>query len=276
MEPISPSSWATNVLYEVRSEKIRRGSPILVPYSELHNYSGFRSLYGYGPEAQEQIGALNSTADLSGMPVYSDLLLVDFDAKPQEGHSMAEALHLYDWVLFDSGGRSLHLHIRIEPMYGGNVPAIQKAWMAENFPEADLSIYRTAGIYRMAGTYHSGGRIKRVLRMNETGNALKLIVTPRDEYAGQNFETTGDADHELQLFLLVGREVPSGHTGRNYHAYKIAKVCKHLGMGPVEAEWFVACWNESRCLPPLPVTNIRATVKSAYRETHNGNTQRSS
>jgi hypothetical protein len=262
-------SNAINYLYEVRSSKVRREKIQLVHYSELGEYQGFRSLYGYTPETAMQIVESNSTAGLTGAPVYSDLLLVDFDDKPELGHKMADELREYDWVKFNSGGRSIHLHVRIAPMFGPLVPALQKEWMAQHFPEADLSIYRTSGIYRLPGTRHeSTGRCKKVLETNITGKSLELKVTLPEKKVV--FSAVEDQDLELMLFQLLGKEVNAGTTGRNYHVFKIAKVANKLGIPPQSAEHLVRSWNSQRCFPPLPTSSIDNTIKSAYREVNYG------
>jgi hypothetical protein len=201
-------------------------------------------------------------------PVYSDLLLVDFDDQPEAAHAMAEALREYDWVKFDSGGRSIHLHVRIEPMLGPWVPALQKAYMEQNFPKADLSIYRTSGIYRMAGTYHEKypGRRKEIIETNITGKSLILnVAIPEPTVA---LPPKDDEDLQDLLGNLLGMQIGKGTTGRNYHAFKIAKVANRLGLDSGSTERLVDIWNSTLCNPPLDENSIRAAIKSAYRSYH--------
>lgn len=254
-------------VYEVRKTKIRKERVILVPYEDLPNYQGFRSMYGYPANIAQHILAEGNTAGLSGVEVYSDLLLVDFDDKPELGHQMAEELRAYDWVKFDSGGRSIHLHVRINPMLGADVPYMQKEWMRKHFPGADLSIYKTAGIYRLAGTYHESnpGHCKEVIETNFTGKSLEIEQIERPiPLASRDY--IPNEDLEGMLMHLMGRSVHQGTTGRNYHAFKISKVCKHLGLDPREAADFVGRWNRNCCVPPLPASGLEATIRSAYRE----------
>lgn len=255
-------------LYEVRGTKVRNGKVILVPYSDLHLYTGFRSVYGYGEEAIKHIKDTGSTAGLISAPVYSDLLLVDFDDQPEAAHAMAESLKEYDFVKFDSGGRSIHLHVRITPMVGPDVPSIQKEWVRKYYPLADLSIYRTSGMYRMAGTYHekNAGRFKKVIDTNFTGKSLYIdkVEIPAPKYIDR--ERLSDEERELQLMFLLSKEIKQGTTGRNLHVFKISKVCMELGMNINEAVDLVASWNNERCYPSLSPSSIIPTVKSAYRE----------
>ncbi len=223
-------------------------------------------MYGYGPEAVEHIQATGSTANMEDLPVYSNLLLVDFDDKPESGHAMAEALREYDWVKFDSGGRSIHLHVRIDEMYGAWVPRVQKAWMKKHFPDADMSIYRTSGIYRLAGTYHENnpGHMKRAIETNFTGKALTIdtsIPVAPVAYLRQE-----NADLEDMLLGLLNMEIEKGTTGRNYHAYKICKVASKLGLCEQETVELVLSWNARKCNPPLTLANIESTIISAYRK----------
>lgn len=258
----------TEYLYEVRGTKIRQGKVKLIPYSELEYHRGFRSVYGYGQEAIEHIKATGGTAGLIGAPVYSDLLLVDFDDQPEAAHAMAESLRVYDWVKFDSGGRSIHLHIRITSMYGTDVPNIQKEWMRKNYPLADLSIYRTSGMYRMAGAYHENnpGKFKKVIETNFTGKSLVIekVEIPAPVYVDRSRLT--DEEREMQLMFLLSKVVDKGTTGRNLHVFKISKSCFDLGMTIDEAANLILSWNTQRCNPPLPHSSIIPTLKSAYKD----------
>ena len=254
-------------LYEVRTTKIRKAAIQLVPYSELSNYQGFRSMYGYTQETADLIMETKSTAGLDGAPVYSDLLLVDFDNNEDAAHAMADELRAYDWVKFDSGGRSIHLHIRINPMFGANVPHIQKLWMFQNFPKADLSIYKTAGIYRLANTIHekNPGRAKKVLETNLVGNALELKL--KDDIMPEPKKYTFIENSELTNILecLISIEVKEGTVGRNTHVFKIGRVCNELGLSPYDAIKLSTIWNEKMCIPSLPEASLISAIKSAYR-----------
>ncbi len=261
----------TEYLYEVRGTKIRQGKVVLIPYSKLEYYTGFRSVYGYGEEAVEHIKSTGGTAGLIGAPVFSNLLLVDFDDQPEAANTMAESLRNYDWVKFDSGGRSIHLHIRITDMYGADVPSIQKEWVRKNYPLADLSIYRANGMYRMAGTYHENnpGRFKKIIETNFTGKSLIIdkVELPAPVYIDR--ERLTDEEREIQLLFLLAKTIDKGTTGRNLHVFKISKACFDLGMNINDTANLIASWNETRCNPPLPNSSIIPTLKSAYREVAN-------
>jgi hypothetical protein len=181
---------------------------------------------------------------------------------------MAEDLRAYNWDMFDSGGRSIHLHIQLHPMFGPDVPRMQKAWMKKNYPRADLSIYRTAGIYRLTGTYHekNAGHSKTLLESNRPGEALKLQVelpAPPPPSAYENHDT----ELEDALLYLMGRNVSSGTSGRNYHVFKMGRVCERMGMDIGSAFEYAARWNSQRCLPPLGPSSVISTIESAYKGT---------
>ncbi len=251
------------VVYEVRNRLMRSGPPVLVPYEELSQYTGFRSVYGYGPEAAGQIREQGHTANLTGLPVYSHMLLVDFDDQPEAGYAMANALKDYDWVLFDSGGRSLHLHVLIEPMEGSDVPQLQKQWMRERFHKADMSIYKTAGIYRLPGTQHEAtGRMKHVIKYNEPGKLLKIEATLPE---APKVTFSSDEDLDTMLMRLMDTDISKGTVGRNNHIYKIARVGQRLGLAMEDSFKMAMQWNQDKCYPALERSGIEATVRSAYR-----------
>jgi hypothetical protein len=254
-------------LYEFRATKRRLEAVRLLPLDELRDRRGFRSLYGYGPEAVEHIRTTQSTSDMAGLPVASNVLFVDFDDRPDDAHRMADELRAYDWVKFDSGGRSIHLHIRIDSMYGGEVPQIQKTWMKEHFPTADMSIYRTSGIYRLTGTFHESnpGHCKHVIEVNQPDKALKIEVDRAKLPVWTPVVDKPDEELNEILMLLVTTYVDKGTTGRNYHAFKICKVCAKLGLNSYETIKIIERWNKQFCNPPLQAGSIESTIISVYR-----------
>ncbi len=249
----------TEYKYEIRYHKRRFGAPILVPYSEVSNYTGFRSSYGYPPEVADKIANSFSTAGLGAVEVYSSSLLVDFDDCPEAALAMADMLSAYQYVLFDSGGRSLHLHIAIEPMLGTHVPHWQKMFVKSIAPQADLSIYKHTGIFRLPGTHHSNGRVKHALKFNA---GAKLSI-PEPAIPMPSPQQDLDEDQDLVLMWLLDADGVEGE--RNKHVFQLARTCAKLGMPRHEAEELIAGWNQRKCHPPLQGMEMGLTINSGYR-----------
>ena len=252
-------------LVEVRSTVRRAGRPRLIPIEDVWRHRGFRSVYGYGQEAAEQIEESRSSKGLRGLDVYSDWLFTDFDGtdpKPLLSHLDSE------WIayeVYDSGNRSVHVHIVIEPMFGAWVPAAQKTWIRQHAPGADLSFYHPAGQYRLPGTYHAkgNGRCKELVR-TQAGKAL-VIAPPRDRPLVVPREATpADAKEQVLALAMTKRGVGQ----RSPHIWLIAKSAAELGMSVAETHEIVNWWNKRFCEPPQDARTIERQINEGYRQTY--------
>ena len=80
------------------------------------------------------------------MELYTETLYVDFDYQMEAAKDFALKMGKYNYSMWDSGNRSYHFHVAIEPMLGISTPIIQRNWMRKNFPGAASSIYITSGV----------------------------------------------------------------------------------------------------------------------------------
>lgn len=255
------------ILYEHRGSKQRMNHEVrLVDREELENLVGYRSLYGFSPEAVEQIRQNKGTYNLNGFEFYSDELLVDFDNAPEAAEKMEDDLRGYSYTKYDSGGRSIHFHIPIEPMHSAAVPLIQRQWMKHFYPEADESIYKTSGMFRLDGTYHekNPGKRKRLLDAR-LGDMLVLGPVPGMEIPIPIW--SGEAgDPEMLSKNLDKLLLQEGKPGsRNQHTFKIAATCRDLGEPYQYTIELAKQWNRLMCSPPLSSVEVETTVYSAYR-----------
>jgi hypothetical protein len=257
------------IYYEHRPTKIRQGPPRLVTREELDQRRGFRSVYGWPTEAADHVRTTGSSAGLKWFPVYSDELLLDFDDRPHDANVaitlMAEYGYAFSW--WESGGRSVHLHIKIEPMLGSNVPASQKQFVAATFPGADLAFYHAAGMYRLPGTAHekNPGHYKRMVEeFRGRPLAIPLINQPLFRPSASGGSQRDPADLDAILTHMLFKTVHEGE-GRNKHAYNMAKLLKDLGHDYARALDVVEGWSGDFAVPPISRTELEATVRSAYR-----------
>lgn len=251
------------ILYEYRRQ-VRRGSqPVsLITKDSLLSERGFRSIYGFDEDACEYIRNENTTAGLAGHNFYSDDLLVDFDNAWAAAEAFAEDMAPYSYTMWDTGGRSIHFHVDIEPMYGPEVPAVQRAWMKELYPEADTGIYKSSGIYRLPGTYHhrAVGARKALLEENRgdklyIGDVRRPVDVQRAVYSG---------GHELEDALNHMLMLPAGEGGRNNRLFNIVRLCKLCGEDLEATKRLCAGWNAQFCSPPLPHQELMQTVLSGF------------
>lgn len=245
---------------EIRSTVRRSGKPKLVPLADLDKYTGFRSVYAYTAEVAEEILADGGTKFMRGTPVYSDVLLMDFDDHdPTEFRELliSNNIAFEEW---DSGNRSVHFHVPIVPMYGPNVPNSQRAWVKKHAPTADISFYHPAGQYRLPRTYHAknAGKCKSLVA-EYPGDLLQI-----DEIVPSSipkFAATEGCEEDFFANLLVRQE--SGH--RRPHIWLLATMAAESG---VEFDTAVECirwWNDKFCSPPHDDSVILSQTESAYR-----------
>lgn len=244
---------------EIRATVRRVGRPKLVPLADVGNYRGFRSAFAFDRETVEDITEAGSTAGLARRAVFADTLFMDFD-----GHDPADfrawlagsGLAHEEW---HSGGRSIHFHVALEPVFDAWVPAACKAWVKERAPTADVSFYHPAGMYRLPGTYHAKypGKYKKLLnscpgRRLALGAASAPVRAPVPRSA-----------NEAEFYLLLTQRVRQGR--RRPHLWLLATTGLELGM-PFDvvlehAHW----WNREFCDPPHAEHVVQQQCESAHR-----------
>jgi hypothetical protein len=261
-----------NVYYEVRSTSKRVIYPPQL-VTDVTGCTGFQSVYGYPDDTADVIRQQSGTFGLDGLSLYSDVLFLDFDNKPDSViDAVAQQLSPYYYCQYNTGGRGYHFHVAIVPMLGPDIWQHQKTWVRKNFPAADLSLYKTSGVIRRPGTFHSKhpGQFKHLVREN-SGDILNIPVSETTvrpmfhmEYCPEDPEYIREKTEILDNLLF--KTVSEGTVGRNGHVFKIACVCRELGKSPGQAIAILEAWNTGYCQPPLKLTGLINTIQSAYRE----------
>lgn len=254
-----------NMLIEIRSMTYRVGSPKLVPYKDRYNYKGFTSMYGYSPEIANHIKNTNSTKGIGKFPVYSDTLFLDFDNNEAAANEFRDKLmdNNYSFTRYHSGGRSIHFHIPIVPMYSINTPKAQKEWVEKFIDGADLSIYRHGGIYRLPGTYHvnNPGHYKKELD-GFMGNLLEIgLPVPKPVVMSSKGEDNPEFYYSIFGKLL---HMSIGEGGRNPHMYKMGMAARSAGIEHIEALKLINMWNTDNCNPPKEEWEVAKLVDWIY------------
>jgi len=244
---------------EVRAWKARCGSPRFVALAALDRYVGFRSVYAFDADKVETIKKARSTANLQGVPVYADQLLLDFD----DVDPSSLLLFLYDegiaHTVYNSGGRSTHVHINTEAMYGEHVPRSHKRWVEAHAPTADTAFYHPAGMYRLANTLHERtGLRKEVIREHQ---GKRLLIPAVASPAPPTAAVTGERSDELYPLLLRTKHDGGG---RKSYAWSLAKIAHRNGMSREEAHAAITWWNERNCKPSLEREIIEGKVSDVY------------
>lgn len=253
---------------EIRPSVTRTGAPKLVSYGAKYQHVGFTSVYGYPLEAQKHIESTSSTRGLSKFAVYSDTLYVDFDNEEEaaENLEMYLLVHGYAFERYHSGGRSIHFHIPIVPMYGINVPHSQKLWIERYAPKADVSIYRHTGLYRLPGTYHvkNPGNKKRMEVAHNGPTKLKIENVPRGVTVQEEEEVQNPEFFYNVLGKLLHRRMDQG--GRHKHAFKIAMAGKAAQLPRDRVESLLRMWNNTNCFPSKEDWEITKLMRWVYND----------
>ena len=182
----------SDVLFEARPAKVRSGLPLYFSFEQLENQRGFQSQFAVTRQ-QAVLNQLNGDTSGASYPVYCDIILVDFDGCPDDAQLFRTGLEA-DNIAFieaNSGGRSVHFHIPIDPIFGVSVPSSVKQWVANRSSKADLSVYHTNGMFRLFGTRHEKtGRIKEPTHRSKGKRASVKLLDVRDDWNDFNGDVT--------------------------------------------------------------------------------------
>jgi hypothetical protein len=250
----------TNYWVEIRSGVQRSGAPRLVPLAEVGQHTGFRSVVSYDDAVAQLIRERGGTYDLRGQPVYADTLFMDWD-----GHKPTEFL---DWLagsglahsIWDSGNRSVHVHIPLVPIYGPWVCAAMKEWTKRHAPTADTSFLHPGGQYRLPGTYHKRAPGRRKELVAEQGGS-PLALQPCQKVEIQSTYWDGGSREKFYTALLS----PKGEGHRQPYAWYLATLAAEAGMDFDEAVEKLTWWGLRMCSPPHDPDTMRRQCESAFR-----------
>lgn len=210
-------------LWEYRSDVMRKGPPTYVPYHELDGLSGFQSVFGIPVEHALSNVERGSVAH-GVYPVWCDTLLVDFDDCPYRAEAFKELLEGFGvgYLEFNSGNRSEHFHVPLNPVWGIHVPLSVKTWVEKYAEGADTSFYHFNGQFRLAGTKHKKtGRCK-VLTNFKKGCRLEIPLISADN----RIKEYSEGDESLALCLervIQNLYVPPTVGNRHIQLWSIAQ-----------------------------------------------------
>ncbi len=249
---------------EIRPTVKRIGPPVFVPINKIYEYQGFRSIFGIKDLAAAKCKQEGSTAGLTDDDLYCDTLFLDFD-NDTAAEDKARDILLSKKVKFSeytTGGRGRHFHVPIRVLTTGPITSNIKGFVRDNFPGADLSIYKTSGIIRLPGTFHE----------KHPGNKKELVKTVRGslleieqteiEYPMPKVVRESEEDPNEALFSALFRPIQEG--GRNTKLFILGCLAKESGLQFDEALNMALKYNMTQVWPPLPESEILATIRSSF------------
>lgn len=165
-------------IYHILSDSLYYPKPLeFITGDLLIKRTGFASLYAVTRQDYEALKRTGTIAGFTGN-VWSERLWLDID-----GYEQAEQVELklkemkLDYIAYDSGGKGAHFGILRVHSPSHLLPKKDRAWVTENFPQADSSIYTPLHLFRLPGTMHEKtGRAKEVVTVCQ-GNSLDLQST---------------------------------------------------------------------------------------------------
>jgi hypothetical protein len=248
---------------EIRPTVRRIGKPRLVPLSEVYNFRGFRSVFAFDEMIKDRITASGTTSNLRGTDVYADTLFFDFDDHDPVDFRIYlsnSGLRYSEWT---SGGRSVHFHVCLEPIFGFWVPAACKAWTKRLAPTADTSFLHPTGMYRLPYTFHAkhAGRRKELVYSQD---GAPLVLTEPIDKPRINLEPITTSDQFY--FLLTANKRPGN---RSTHIWLLATTAAECGMAIDEALNNIRFWNAQQSLPQTDTVVIQQTNNAYLRTQRN-------
>jgi len=151
----------------------------------LSSGKGYSSVYQFSREDAKTIRARGHSRGLKEFKVYAERLWLDIDDEDlvvakQRFEEMCTKFGGYDKIGYFSGKKGYHLGIKIEPMYGLDVPYSHKKWIRDNAIVTDESLYQHGRLFRNPGCIHeSTGKPKtRVVATEGATLQIPLVIEP--------------------------------------------------------------------------------------------------
>lgn len=211
------------------------------------NAGGFSSIYAVSAETARFITAAGTSAGFKGV-VWSERLWLDFDSYEAGQRAEVKLKELqYDFVVYDTGGRGLHLGILRNHLPSHTLPYQDKEWVRGTFTDADLSIYTHLHLFRLPGTVHqSTGRTKTLLSQHPG----KVLTLPQWRPSDRRSNDVLDSDvNTLSGSVFDSRRVmastiPTKVGERHPTFLKLAYALKAEGVGVNPALWWLSETNK--------------------------------
>jgi len=246
-------------MYELRRSVLRLGPPELAGFEDDLSASAlgynFRSVYGYTTEVVDKIIAADNTKGLKGLPVYTDVLLIDADTDESARYCEDKLTELgFFFQVFDTGNRGLHFHLPCTHMVGTDVIYSQIMWLKNNslWDKVDTSIYREGGMYRLEGATHAKTGLKKTKIRTVPGLvlAVPIIKTPAPvRIKATRVALPEDIPSERQEYF-VNLTAPRDEGGRHLHFFILWKQGLRAGLSEDQIAEDILWYNRHYCYPP--------------------------
>ena len=200
---------------------------------------GFTSLYQVTEETAKAIEQAGTVKGFKGI-VWSKRLWLDFDDEDAARRANGKLKEMgYDYVCYTTGNRGCHYGILRSHAPSHLLPLLDKAWVKEHFPEADLSIYTHLHPFRIPGTLHQKTGKPKVLLSEQRGRTLVLPPLKREEvYTISSGQRQGKS--VFDCFYVMANTVPVDAGQRHSTLIRLLNALKNDADVPMDvAMWWI-------------------------------------
>lgn len=217
--------------------------PRIVLSDELPSF-GYSSLYTITEDSARAVEGAGTTARFAGS-VWSERLWLDFDSY-EAGRAAEEELNRkgLGYVLYDSGGRGVHVGILRDALPSHLLPYQDKEWVQTNFPQADTSIYTHLHLFRLPGTIHERTGRRKELVKEQAGSVLTLPKwerknVPRSDINSSDIRTDSGGVSVFESNRIMANTVPTKNGERHPTMLKLMYAMKDHGVEEGPAMWYL-------------------------------------
>jgi hypothetical protein len=238
---------------------------ILVP-KDTELKPGFRSYFLFDEEQKVFITNQGNMQGLDQLAVYSDTLFIDIDNNRncmKKGREFLTKQGI-QYQLYVSGGKGYHFVIPLQETYQHiSLPMIHRLWVEQLDIDADLSIYRHAGLFRLPGTIHQSTRRKKRLLEARKGDNLSLdigIELPKPKRVITHDYTSEEDALRQTVFAMINEP---GCGGRYLTFWKLAKGLEEAGFSQEFSYELLQAVNNNWA-NPKELTEIERALRGVY------------
>ena len=233
---------------------------------DVVNHTGYRSVFAWSREDADSAKNAKTVKVLKDRPAFADTIFVDFDDNETGALGFKSFLDSEDilYEMYFSGGRSIHFHVGMEPVYDVRLPnSVRETMKSFKSFGYDPSVYNYCSLFRLSGTVHEKTGKPKVI--TDRGGfyrlSIDLIEPPRI-----NIVTTDNDALSVAIALYtnyLSATVAEG--GRYTIQWKVSKAFQEAGLSFDTTLELVNGLDKSWGKQSKGPEETRRAVRDAYR-----------
>jgi hypothetical protein len=247
-----------------------------VTKQELQEYKGYRTVYGFDELTVAYFKDVGSTRGSKNIAptVFADELLLDFDSGVDGYDAQEEATKMWNWLVsndysftaWDSGGRSIHLHIPHQAAWHKHWPYSHLMFMRGIGVKSDESIFQAGRLFRLPGTVHETTLKKKTLIGSHEGSKLleiPLLIEPIKQKSHVQFDGEGVIELATKLMSVANRPYVNGERNRRF--FCLAMCCLSGGFSSDFTRELLDKVNDELLEEPIDDNEMELLLNSAIQ-----------